>query len=308
MPAWSQADVYPARPVNLIVPWPPGGSQDTLGRLAAEKMASLIGQPIVVENRGGAAGRIGTAAAAKAAPNGYTLALIGSGTHVISAAVDKDLAYDPIADFIPFMQIGEFPLLLVARADLPAANLRELIATARKNPGKITIGSAGPGSASHLTGELFKHRAGIFMLYLHYRGEGPLMTDLMAGRIDLTILSFGTDQYIRQGKVKALATTRLKRWSIMPDVPTMDEQGLKGFNTGGWTGLAVPARTPAPIVTKLASVGRSALEAEDLRKRLVSMGVEPGSRTPAEILAMMKADVGMWKKLIADSGLNIQAD
>ena len=300
------ADVFPARPITLIVPWPAGGINDLLGRLAAERMATILGQPIVTDNRGGAVGRLGSQLAAKALPNGYTICLISSGTHVIAAALDPNLPFDPINDFVPIVQIAEFPLILLAHPSLPASNLKEVIALAKARPGKLNIGSAGAGAASHLTGEMFKQRAGIYMLFLHYRGEVPVMTDLVAGRIDLTFTAFGAAQYLKQGKAKAIATTGLARWSLFPDVPTMDEQGLKGFNTGGWTGLAAIAKTSPAVVAKLADAAHRAMDNDEMRKRLIALGTNPSQRTPEQLHAMMKSDLAGWKKLIAETGLKIE--
>lgn len=305
---WAQTagsePTFPSRALKLVVPWAPGGINDSLARMAADRMGGILKQSIVIDNRSGANGLIGTQLVAQAPADGYTMLLITSGQHVLSVALGLKLPYHPLNDFTPIAQIGEFPLVVVGRKDLPVSNLQELLALARSKPGSVNVGVSGLGAISHLTAERLMGDTGTSMTIVNYRGEAPNITALLAGEVDVGLVANAT-QYVREKQLKAIATTGATRWNQMPDVPTLIEAGLPGFTAGGWSGLAVSAKTPPAVVEVLVKAARSALDNDEVRARLRSRGVEPSARTPAEIAAMMKADAERYRTLVQTRNIRL---
>ncbi len=291
---------YPARPVRLVVPYAAGGGVDIVARTVAPKLSELLGAPIVVENRTGGATNIASDLVAKSSPDGYTL-LMASPSNAVNMSLLPDVPYDVQRDLAPVSLIGAVPNVLAARRSLPANNVRELIALAKAQPGKLTYGSGGNGSTQHLAGELFKRYADIDILHVPYKGGAPAAVDVMGGQIDML---FGnvleTLQYIRAGRLKAIATTGPRRASSLPDVPTIGET-LPGYEVSVWWGIMAPAGTPRPIVDKLSREIARTLEAPEVRERLTAMGADIRGSTSEEFGAFVKNEVAKWARVIKDA-------
>lgn len=305
MAAAGPADRFPERPMRLIVPFPPGAANDTLGRGVGQRLSEDWGQPVIVDNRGGAGGVLGTALAAKAAPDGYTLVLVPA-THAINVSLYKKPLYDAVRDFTPVVRIATGAYMLVVHPSVPAKSVKELVAHAKANPGKLSFGSAGTGNATHLIGELLKMMAGIQMTHVPYKGTSPALTDTMAGNVQLT---FGTVSaaypHARSGRLNALAVTSSRRSSGAPDVPTLDESGVTGFEAVGWWGLLAPAGTPAAIVGKINGAVGDILARPDMRAWLQKQGFEPGGDTPGYFRKFIDEEIVKWGKLVAASGATL---
>ena len=294
---------YPNKPIHIIVAFPPGGSTDVVVRLLAVQLPRSMVQPVIVENRPGANGNIGANVVAKANPDGYTL-LITPGTHVISRVLYPSAPFDPIADFEPVGTVVKFPYIIIANPRVPASNLRELIAYAKANPGKLSYGTAGQGTLNHLAMELLKQMAGIDILTVNYKGGAPALTDVIAGHIDLSVFSTtGALPAIRAGQLKVLATAADSRLADLPDIPTSAEAGLPGFTADGWFGILAPARTPRPIVERLNAEITKALQSPEMKEGLAKIGTEAFAGSPQEFAALMKKDQAKWAKLIQDLGI-----
>jgi tripartite-type tricarboxylate transporter receptor subunit TctC len=295
------AQTYPSRPISMIVPFPAGGATDTLGRLLGERMRGTLGQPVVIENVAGAAGSIGVGRAVRAAPDGYTLSIGTSTTHVLIGAL-YSLPFDLLKDLEPIALIATEPLLVVAKKALPANNLKELIAWLKANPDKASAGIAGVGATGHVTGLAFQQETGTRYQFVPYRGNGPAMQDLIAGQIDLMIEpSSNFLAQVRAGSLKAFAITAKTRLAAAPDIPTVDEAGLPGFHASLWYGLWVPKNTPQDIVAKLNAALVEALEAPPVRTRLAELGpvIAPrDQQTPAALAAFQKAELEKWWPII----------
>lgn len=291
---------YPDRPVRLIVPFPPGGGTDAMARLVGQQ----LGQPIVIDNRGGAGGNIAMQAAATSAPDGYTLFFATTGTMTINPAIYKErMQVRPLEDFEPIGTAVLTSHAVVVSNALPVSSIAELIALAKARPGALTFGSSGNGGAVHLTGELFKQAAHIDILHVPYKGSAPALTDLMGGRIDMIFdVTPGDLPYITSGRVKTLAVTTASRIPALPDVPTVSESGLPGFVSTSWFGLVVPKGTPPEVRGRLAAALAAALAGEDLKARLISLGAEAFPGTPEAFAALLKADTVKWAGLVALSG------
>jgi tripartite-type tricarboxylate transporter receptor subunit TctC len=298
----AQAD-YPNHPITLIVPYAPGGGNDVLARGVAEPMSKALGQPIVIENHGGAGGSIGTRQVAKSAPDGFTLGLGGTGTLAIDPTLYPNAGYDPRKDFAPVGLIATGPLIVLVNPSLPAHNVQELIALAKAQPGKLNYASAGKGSGIHLGTVLFADTAGIELIHVPYRGSGPALTDLLGGHVSIYFSSLPPAiGLVKDGKLRALGVTGLKRSPILPDVPTVAEQGLPGFEAVLHYGIVAPAGTPRPIIDKLNAALRAALNTDDVHRRIATEGAEPLPTTPDEYAADIDREETKWSALVKKAG------
>ena len=300
------AQTYPAKPVRMIVPFPAGGATDIVARLIAQKLGEAFGQQVIVDNRGGAAGTIGSDLAAKAPPDGYTILIGTSSTHAIAQSLYAKLPYDSIRDFAPVAGIATATIVLSAHPSVPAKNVKELIALAKAKPDALSFASSGSGGVSHLVGEMFKAQAGVQMLHVPYKGDAPALADLVGGQVSLefgTALSFLP--YIQSGRLKALAVTSLKRSQIMPDVPTVAESGLKGFEALQWFGVFAPAGARAEVIARLHDETVKILRTADMRERLTKLASEVMANTPEEFAAFQRAEIAKWAKVVKASGARI---
>jgi tripartite-type tricarboxylate transporter receptor subunit TctC len=304
--ALAQASGFPARPVRLVVPYPPGGSVDPVARMISDKLGALWGQRLVIDNRPGGATVIGTDLVAKAPNDGYTL-LLTSSTHVTNSILFSDLPYDPYKDFTPVATVYRTDFALIAHPSVPARNVQELIAYAKANPGKLNYASAGPGNASHIAGELFCSMTGTRMTHVPYRGGGPLITDLLRGEIQLYFaVPLAVLVHVREGRLRALASTGEQRLPILPDVPTFTQAGLPGYDVRSWIGIWGPARMPEDIVAKLnADVGR-VLAMPDVRERLESAGQAPYATTPAEMVRAMDEEGTLFARVVREANIQVE--
>lgn len=294
---------YPERPVRLIVGFPPGGAADTLGRIAAQQLTDRIGQQVVVDNRGGAGGLIATEIAVKTNADGYTL-LFSSIPHVINPHLRK-VGYDPIKDFVPVVQFVAVPLMMASAPSFPGKSVKELIDQAKANPGKINYGSAGSGSSSHLAVELFKSMAGIRMEHIPYKGTGPLITDMLGGRIGVTIASaVPLSPQVKSGKLRGLAVTSPKRSAAFPELPAIAET-VPGYEVINWFGIFAPAGTPAAAVNRVNGALNEALKSAELVKLLNARGADAVGGTPANFMRVVRADNLKWAKVVKDSGARV---
>ena len=302
----SRAQSFPSKSVRLIVPFPPGGPADVLGRLYAEKLSAVWSQPVVVENRAGAAGNIGSDMTAKASPDGYTLLLIAS-SHVINSALYDKLPYDPIKDFTPISQVAYYSLVLVAHPSVPAQSLTELVALAKAQPGKLALVSAGNGTPTHLTAELFRTAAQIDFLHVPYKGAAPATNDLLAGQGQLMFNNpVSALPHVTAGKLKALAVTGTQRSALAPDIPTIAESGYPGFEAGTWYAFLAPAGLPPEILKKLSTDIVAITKQDDLKARFAKMGIEALGSTPEQLSEVMQADLIKWSAVIRNA--NIKPD
>ena len=305
-PAAAQSD-WPNRPVTLIVPFAAGGGVDASARMQALALGEILGQTIVVENVGAAAGTVGSGRVAKAAQDGYTMLIGNSGTHVYSQSLYKKAPYDSVADFEPVSIVTGSPRLLVARKDLPASNLQEFIAYMKANKDKVSYANAGLGAASHLCGMLFMSAIQTDFTTVPYKGTGPAMNDLLGGQVDFMCdQTTNTTGQIKGGKVKVYGVTTLKRVASLPDVPTLDEQGMKGFSVGVWHGVYAPKKTPKPILDTLVTTMQHALHDADLIKNLAQLGTEPVPQnlaTPQALQSHLKAEIEKWGPIIKKAGV-----
>ncbi len=297
---------YPSHPVRIVVAFPPGGPVDTIARALAEKLSRSLGQPFVVENKPGATGLIGTNFVAKAPPDGYTL-LMGASTIPIQATLNKSLPYDTLHDLTPISMVGDSPLLLVVNPSVQVTNLGELVQYVKANSGKLSYGSAGSGSANHLGSELMKAMTGMEITHVPYKGAAPAELDVMAGRVVFILDAFTTGwPLVQSGRLRALAVTSLQRSSVAPNIPTMAESGLPGFNVTTWYGLFGPGNLPPTIASRLHDEVNKALALPDIKARLAGMGLEVRLWTTAQFGAFMKTEVEKWARVIKQSGA--QAD
>jgi tripartite-type tricarboxylate transporter receptor subunit TctC len=296
--AAASAQQYPTKPIRVISPWAPGGPAEALGRVVTAKMAEALGQPIVIESRGGANGEIGTASVAKSAPDGYTILLSHLGPTAISPALKKDLPYDPVKDFEPISQVVAGPTLLVVRNDLPVKSVKELVDYAKANPGKLSYGSVGIGSTTHLAGEMLNQTAGLDTVHVPYKGSTPILVDLMGGRLAFAFVGIsGSLQQARAGQVRAIAISTLTRSPSAPDIPAVAET-LPGFELNSWYGMMVPAGTPKPIVARLNQELVRALKMPDVVEWMKQNGLDPAPTTPEEHAAYIKAEIAKWAKIV----------
>jgi tripartite-type tricarboxylate transporter receptor subunit TctC len=294
---------FPNKPVRLIVPFTPGGGADLVGRVVAEKLTEKWGQPVIVENRPGAGGNLAAKMAATAAPDGYTLFQYNV-ANAIAPSVYRNLNYDPLKDFAAVGRLGSSPLLLVAQFELPARNLEQLIAYARANPSKLTYASSGTGGSTHLLGELFNTLAGTKIIHVPYKGGAPGITDLLGGRVDLMFVTPASGlQHVSSGKLRALGVSSAKRSSLAPNIPTISEAGVPGFDASAWYGLVAPAGTPVSIVEQINRDIRAVLQQRDVRDRFAAEGVEIEADTPAQFSAFLRTEVERWHRVAASAGV-----
>jgi tripartite-type tricarboxylate transporter receptor subunit TctC len=297
------AQPYPNRPVTLVVPFPPGGSTSIVARIVADKMSEALGQSIVIDNRGGAGGTIGSRAVAKSAPDGYTILLGYTGTLAIGPTLYPGAGYDPRKDFAPVGLIGNAPNSLVVHPSFTAKSVPELVAYAKANPGKVNYGSAGVGTVSHVSGEYFATAAGIKLTHVPYRGTGPALADLIGGHIPMAFAPIpATHGPVSQGQLRGLAVTSAKRSSLVPDLPTIAESGITDFEASLFYGIVAPAGTPRPIIDRLNQALRAALASDDVRRRLATDGAEPTPSSPEEYAAHIDRDETRWSAVVKASG------
>ena len=302
----AQAGAYPNKPVRLIVPFAAGGATDVLARVIGVEMAKTLGQPVVVDNKVGAAGNIGTDFVAKSAPDGYTVCFCTTGPQTLAPHLMK-LPFDPVKDLVPVVHIHNLPNIILARHDFPASNIQELVALARQKPGKITFGTPGQGGPQHMTGELLNSMAGIKLNHVPYKGETPAFTDLAGGQIDLAIGSISVSEaLIKAGKIKALAVTGTKRSAAMPAVPTVVEAGYPGFEAFTLVGLNVPAGTPADVILKLNQSVNAALGQPAVSSKMVSMVVEPVGGTPEAYAGFLRKEFDKWGRIVREAKITVE--
>jgi tripartite-type tricarboxylate transporter receptor subunit TctC len=300
-PVWGQA--YPSKPVKVIIPYPPGSTPDIVGRTASDRLQKALGQPFVVENRTGAGGNIGTDAVAKSAPDGYTLLVAINGPVAINKYLYKSLPYDADKDLLPISLLASAPQMLVVKPDLPVTDFKTFLQHAKRNPGRLSYGSVGGGSASHLTMELLKSDAGVFIVHIPYRGFPPAVTDMLAVNID-TIFAIipAVLPQVRAGKMKALAVTALKRNDLAPEVPSVGELGYPQLESLAWIGLLAPAATPAEVVNRLSAQTVKGMHAQDVRELLGKQGFDVVASSPQEFSRWIRAESEKWSKVIHASG------
>jgi tripartite-type tricarboxylate transporter receptor subunit TctC len=300
------AQGYPVKPVRMVVPFPAGGATDIVGRIVAQKLTEAWGHQVIVDNRGGAGGTIGSDVVAKSAPDGYTIVVATSSTHAIAPSLYSKLGYDPVRDFAPVTLLANATILLAVHPSVPARNVRELIALAKRQPNALSFASSGNGGISHLVGEQFKSLGGIQMLHIPYKGDTPALTDLVSGQVSLM---FGTAvsflPYVKSGRLNALAVTNPKRSPIVPDIPTVAESGLPGFEALQWFGILAPAGTPKEIVARLNGEIVKILRLPEVRERMSSLGAEIVGSTPEQFASFLKADTAKWAKIVKESGAKI---
>ncbi len=303
-PAFAQ-DKYPSKPVTIIVPQAAGGANDAIARVVAQKLSEQTGQSFIVENRTGAGGNIGTALAAKAKNDGYTLLLTADSAYVINPALYKNTGFDPLKDFEPVTTVANAGYVLVANNDFPAKNVAELIAAAKAQPKRITIGSAGNGTLNHLFGEMMSKAAGIDLVHVPYKGAAAAVTDLAGGQVQVSIQSLPSSiAFIRSGKIKVLGVVNEKRVPALPDAPTIGET-IKGLGYTPWYGVFAPAGTPRAVLTQLQAEISKALDAPEVKEKLANVGTEPYKSTPEAFSAMLKSELPRWAKVVKDSGASI---
>ena len=298
------AQAWPAKPPRVVVPFPPGGSTDIVARIVAQKLGERLGQSMVIENRGGAGGALGAAQVAKAAPDGYTLLIASTSTHVVAPSVYTKLEYDPVKDFAPITLIAVSPYLLVVNPALPAKSVKELVELARKQPGKLNYASAGVGSTTHLAMEMLKAASNTYMLHIPYNGNGPAGTAVMGGQVEILFGSLpALLPHAKSGRVRALAVGTLARAPSMPDVPTVAESGYPGFDASLWLAVMAPAGTPQPVIDRLHKEIVGVVQAADTRALLDKAGAEPLTSSPAELATLIRDGIGKYAKIIKTAGV-----
>lgn len=302
----AHAQSYPTRPIRLIVPFAPGGVADTSARAVADRMGQRLGQSVVVENKPGASGNIGTQQVAQSEPDGYTLLLGFDGTMVINPHVYAKVPFDTLKDFAPISKIGDAALILVTNPNVPAKNLRDLVAYSKTLPDGLSYGSAGTGSTPHLAGELLKAKTGIKMTHVPYKGGGQAMGDLVGGNLPVLYTAVaGAHQFVKNGKATGIAVSSAARVPSVPDVPTMNESGLANIEVNSWTGLFAPARTPAPIIDKLQKALNAVVNEPETRERLATLGIVPSGNTPAEFRKQVEADLRMYGEIVKQANIHV---
>ncbi|MBI3936283.1 MAG: tripartite tricarboxylate transporter substrate binding protein [Betaproteobacteria bacterium] len=305
LPAASAAQPYPGKTIRYIVPFVPGGATDTLARVIAQKLNAAWGVSVVVENRPGAGGNLGTELVARSAPDGHTL-LMAINSHAVNASLYSKLNYDPIKDFAPVSLVATSPNVVVVHPSLPAKTVKELIAFARTRPGELTYGTAGPGSGAHLAGELFKSMARVDLIHVPYKGAGQVVIDLIGGQVSMSFIALPVVYpHVRAGKLRVLAVTSATRSPLVPDLPTVAESGLPGFEVVSWFGTLAPAGTSRDIVTKLNSEISKILQMPDVKEKMGGLGLELRGGTPEQFGRFIKSDWALWDKVIKSVGIRL---
>lgn len=306
-PLAAQAQAFPTKAITIVVPFSAGGTTDILARVLGQFMSKDLGQPVIIDNRAGAGGNIGTQLVARAAPDGYTILMGTVGTHAINQSLYPKLAFDPIKDFAPLTRVALVPNLLVANPAQPFKTVKELIAYARANPGKVTFGSSGSGTSIHLSGEMFKQMAGVDLQHVAYKGSAPAVNDLLGNHIAIMFDNMPSAiSHVKAGKLRPLAVTTATRSPALPDVPTIAEAGVPGYEATSWFGLLAPAGTPAPVVARLNTAILKALADPDVKKKLLEQGAEPAGETPAQFAAFIASETVKWGKIVKQSGATAQ--
>ncbi len=297
---------YPDRPIKIMVGFPAGGPLDSHGRLLADKLQAVLGQPIVIDYRAGAGGAVGAEFVAKSPPDGYTLMLANTGVMVINPAIYPKLPYATLKDFVPIARTAQQPLALIVHPSVPATSVQELVKLAKTRPGQLNYGSAGNGGSSHLVPEMFKHATGTFIVHIPYRGSAPAMTDLLAGQVQMMAESIPlAAQYAKQGRLRALAVTGRERNNALPDVPTFEEAGVKGMDVVGFYGVLAPAGTPKEVVAKLSDAFRQVLANPELRRTMTAQGADPAFLDSEQFGAYLAREMPVWAKAVKDSGAKL---
>jgi tripartite-type tricarboxylate transporter receptor subunit TctC len=306
-PSASSGQAYPSKPIRLIVPFAAGGGNDNIARLVGKRLSDSLGQPLVIDNRPGAGGVLGADLAAKSAPDGYTLFLGGVGSHALNPNLIEKLPYDPIRDFAPVALLAQAPLVLVIHSSVPAHDIAEFVAYARKNPGKLNFASNGNGTSSQLAAVMFDSVAGVDMVHVPYKGLSPALTDLLSGQVQLMFSSVvAILPHIKAGKLRALGVTGAKRLAALPEVPTIAEAGFPGYEASSWYGILAPAGTPREIVMKLNAELRKALERPEVRKSLLAEGAEPVGGSPEQFAEYIRAEKERLGKVIRDAKIRLE--
>ena len=301
--AFAQASAYPDKPIRFVVPYPPGGGTDVIARIVQDRLRAALGQSIVIDNRGGAGGSIGTEVVARSAPDGYTV-LFTLSSHTINPAIFSKLSFDTARDFEPIGIVCSLPQILVANPQFPANTVQQLIAMAKEKPGSLSFASVGNGSPGHLAGEMMKIRTGTQLTHIPYRGGGPAVTDVVSGQVPLLWVSIpAAAQFVKQKQLKALAVSTVKRSAAFPDVPTMQEVGIADFEVDSWYAMFVPAKTPRAIVDRLNAALNTVLKEPEIREKLLAQGSEAVGGTPEQLGAVVNAELPKWAKLVKDAGI-----
>jgi len=295
---------WPSKPIRLIAPFPPASTADVIGRVFGQKMSQRLGQPVVVDNRVGASGNLGADAIAKAAPDGYTIGIVTSSTHAVAVSLSSKLPYDPLKDFTPITMLANSPYVLVLYPGVPAKDVKELVALAKAKPGTLNYGSAGPASLAHLAGALFANLTNTQITHVPYKSSAQSVIDMISGRLEMQFATIApTLANIRANQVRALAVTGRKRSDALPDVPTMDEAGVKGYEATLWFALVGPAGLPAPIAAKLNREAIDILNSPEMKETLAQQGLVPDPSTPDALTAQIRSDIGKWRDVIAKAGI-----
>ncbi|MBC7500450.1 MAG: tripartite tricarboxylate transporter substrate binding protein BugE [Herminiimonas sp.] len=302
-----QAQTFPTKPIKLIIPFPPGGTTDIVGRIVADKLGKELGQPVIVENKGGGGGSIGADAIAKSAPDGYTIGIATVSTHAVNAACNPKLTYDPIKDFVPITNLAHTPNVLTVNPKFPAKNFPEFLAYIKKNPGKVAYATSGTCGIAHMIGEQFKASTGTFILHIPYRGSGPALNDVLGGQVETMFDNLPSSaSYIQTGRLRAMAVAWKTRLDTMPTVPTFAELGLKEVNDPAWYGLVAPAKTPDDIVRKIHAAAVKVLALPEVRERFKAGGAEPIGNTPAEFGIEIKKEYDKMKSLVKTQNIKFE--
>ena len=303
-PCWARAqDAWPSRPIRFILPFPPGGGTDILGRLIAERLTANLGQPVVAENRGGAGGNVGAEAAAKSAPDGYTIVLVAPSL-AISPSLYSKLGYDPVKDFAPVSLVATVPNVMITNPSVPAKTLPEFIRLAKSKPGEMNFGSGGSGTSNHLAGELFNIVAGVKLVHIPYKGVNLAMNDVLSGRVQLVFIGIpAAAPHIKAGKLRALALVAPRRSSVLPDVPTVAEAGLPKFDVTTWYGILAPAGTPRPVVERLNGELGKIMHSSELKERLEALATDPVTSTPEEFADLIRREIAKWREVVREAGI-----
>jgi tripartite-type tricarboxylate transporter receptor subunit TctC len=307
IPAGAMAQRYPERPIRVVVGFAPGGSTDVTARIIAERLTAAFGQQVIVDNRAGAGGNIGADIVAKANPDGHTVLMATTGVMAFNHYLYSKLPYSAEKDLAPVTQIGSLPLILLVPASLPAKSVKELVAAARSQPGKYSFGSSGVGGATHVTAELFKALAGIEIVHVPYKGSGQMMADLLAGQVHIAFDQIASSiVHVKSGKLRALGISTAKRSALMPELPTIAESGVPGYEATSWNGLAVRTGTPRAIMNRLQRETRNAMQIPDVKERMVGLGIEPVGGTPEEFAALIHAERDKWIPFFKKIGIQPQ--
>ena len=299
-------DAWPTKPITIIVPFSAGGTTDIVARFAGQALSQELGQPVIIDNRPGAGGNIGAQAVARAPADGYTLVMGTVGTHAINPSLYKKMPYDHIKDFAPISRVTAVPNVLIANPSQPYKTVKELIAYGKANPDKLTFASSGSGTSIHLAGELFKSMTGITMQHIPYKGSSPALTDLMAGQTNVMFDNLPSAiQFIKAGKLRPIAVTTIKRAPQFPDLPTIDEAGVPGFDASSWFGLLAPANTPPAVIKRIDDALIKAMATTDLKKKIIEQGGEPIAETPDKFAAFIQTETVKWAKVVKESGASV---